>query len=93
MNKYLSANTFNFQWLGIKRQRSSYADILAEDFISNGLHLKAQNNTVQVQKKKEKKKSLQKTKTPCTFLLGFGKAMHSSALHSNKYMVLDYFVF
>lgn len=42
MNKYLSATTFNFQWLGIKRQRSSYADILTEDLILNGLHLKEQ---------------------------------------------------
>lgn len=44
MNKYLSTTTFNFQWLGIKRQRSSYADILTEDLILNGLHLKEQEH-------------------------------------------------
>lgn len=43
MNKYLSSTTFHFQWLGIRRQRSSYADIiLTEDLILNGLHLKEQ---------------------------------------------------
>lgn len=92
MNKYLSTNTFNFQWLGIERQRSSYADILAEDLISNGLHLKEQNNTYCKPRRKKKKKK-PKPKPPCTFLIIFGKAMHSSALHSNKYMVVDYFAF
>lgn len=57
MNKYLSANTFNFQWLGIERQRSSYADILTEDFISNGLYLKEQNNTQCKPRRKRKKKN------------------------------------
>lgn len=57
MNKYLSTNTFNFQWLGIERQRSSYADILAEDLISNGLHLKEQNNTYCKPRRKKKKKN------------------------------------
>lgn len=44
MNKYLSTTTLNSQWLGIKRQRSSYADILTEDLILNGLHLKEQEH-------------------------------------------------
>lgn len=42
MNKYFSATTFNFQWLGIKRQRSSYAEVLTEDLILTGLRLKEQ---------------------------------------------------
>lgn len=46
MNKYLSTTTFNFQWSGIQRQRSSYADVLTEDLILNGLHLKGQEQHI-----------------------------------------------
>lgn len=82
MNKYLSATTFNFQWLGIKRQRSSYADIFTEDLILNGLRLKEQkHHTGQAWKEKNK------LQASFTFLLFWGKqctALTLAAPHISK---------
>lgn len=82
----------------IKRQRSSYTDILTEDLILNGLHLEEQKRRrVQAQKKKGKKKTTKNPPNPVYLPSCFGEKQRTAlkliALHSNKYMVLDYSVF
>lgn len=59
----------------IKRQRSSYTDILTENLIWNGLHLEEQKRRGrQAQKKKGKNPEKKITRTPRTCLLVLGKS-------------------